>query len=100
MQEVKMIGHGRYSISRVGDGVGDSGPMLESINPETLETTSGVIKVGCRIRCGSIYARTYASQDWWLTSKVTEIFDHEEGEFSSSCKFRTESNSVYICKNF
>ena len=45
------------------------GPMLESINPETLETTSGVIKVGCRIRCGSIYARTYASQDWWLTSK-------------------------------
>lgn len=100
MQELSLTKYSRFSISREGDEAGDSGPLLESIDPDTLEVTHGVVKVGCRIRCGSRYARSYHQQDWWMTTKVTEIFDIQEGEFSSSCKFKTASNSTYVCKGF
>lgn len=89
---VKVTGS-RYSLSRVGDGVGDSGGRLEAINPLTAKVESGfgVIKVGFCVLCGSIGTRTFGN-DFWLTTPVTEIL--EIGEDNKYVKFKTK-NSVY-----
>ena len=52
--------------------------------------------VGCSVLVGSVTARTFASQDYWLTTQVTEILEEEKdssGKFVR-VKFKTE-NSIY-----
>lgn len=52
--------------------------------------------IGCSILVGSITARTYSAQDYWLTTKVTEILEEkktEEGLYEY-VRFKTE-NSIY-----
>lgn len=53
-------------------------------------------KVGCSLLVGSITARTYSNQDYWLTTKVTEILEEKKDAdgFYESIKFKTE-NSIY-----
>lgn len=52
--------------------------------------------VGCSLLVGSVTARTYSSQDYWLTTKVTEILEERRDEkgYLEFVKFRTE-NSLY-----
>jgi hypothetical protein len=45
---------------------------------------------GCSMRVGSINARSYANQDWWLTTPVTKILE----ETDKYVLFETE-NSTY-----
>lgn len=52
--------------------------------------------VGCSLLVGSVTARSYSDQDYWLTTRVTEILEEvkdEEGRFER-IRFKTE-NSVY-----
>ena len=97
---------GKYSLSREGDGAGDSGPRLMSLtDPDKKDFhydelirvgENGEIHVGCRIECGSINGRTYSEQDFWLTTPVTEIL--EVSEDKDYVKFKT-GNSTYIVKS-
>ena len=52
--------------------------------------------VGCSVLVGSVTARSYSAQDYWLTTVVTEILEEEKDEDGrfSRIKFKTE-NSVY-----
>jgi hypothetical protein len=92
-----------YSLVRELDGVGDSGPMCQILDPDEgyhpipNETYP---RVGCGVRVGSFYARTYSMQDWWQTTPVTEILEEwVDNEGYSHVKFKTK-NSIYIWKEF
>jgi hypothetical protein len=92
----------RYSLVRDRDGVGDAGPMCEILDAESYKPIPDVTypRVGCGVRVGSLYARTYASQDWWCTTPITEILEetiNDEGYWT--VKFKTR-NSTYIWKEF
>lgn len=52
--------------------------------------------IGCSLLVGSITARSYSSQDYWLTTRVTEILEEKMDEDGAyvSIRFRTE-NSIY-----
>jgi len=94
--------HMRYSLVRERDGVGDSGPMCEILDAESYTPIPNEVypRIGCGVRVGSMYARSYASQDWWCTTPVTEILEEwldEDGY--SHVKFKTK-NSIYIWKEF
>lgn len=54
------------------------------------EIVAHVPTIGCSLLVGSVTARTYSDQDYWLTTKVTEIVE----ESTVSVKFKTE-NSIY-----
>jgi hypothetical protein len=47
---------------------------------------------------GSVTARSYSNQDWWLTTPITEILEEEERKGGEDegyyCKFKT-GNSIY-----
>lgn len=81
-----------YRLARVGDGAGDSGQMSQAM---ALEDDQVVIKsdrptLGCFMRVGSHYGRSYSDQDYWTTTPVTEIIEETE----DYVKFRTR-NSLY-----
>ena len=52
--------------------------------------------VGCSLLVGSVTARSYSSQDYWLTTKVTEIIEEKKDAegYYELVRFKTE-NSVY-----
>jgi hypothetical protein len=89
---------GKYYLQKEGcDYSGDSGPRFLSLK-ETEEGLkrlgeSGEVHVGCHIQCGSINGRSYSSQDYWTTTKVTEII--EAAEDNSWVRFKTK-NSTYV----
>jgi len=56
---------------------------------KSMET--GRPKIGCSVRVGSLTARSYCAQDWWMTTEVTEILEDTEDKV----KFKTK-NSTYI----
>lgn len=89
---------GRYFLERERDGAGDSGPWIEAYdwdNPhEKME--QNVLEVGKGVRCGSFHARTYSSQDWWLTTPIKEFLEISEDE--KEIKFATQNGSVYIVR--
>lgn len=89
----------RYSLYRE-DGAGDSGPMCQILDQESYKPIEGETypRLGCGVRVGSFYGRTYASQDWWQTSPVTEILEEwTDDEGYKHMKFKTRS-SVYTWK--
>ncbi len=82
-----------YTLSRVSDGVGDSGSMSTLLwvkDDKVIYEQDGHPRLGVCVRVGSIYARTMDVQDWWQTSFITEIIE-DTGDF---VKFKT-NNSVY-----
>lgn len=92
----------KYSLVRESDGAGDSGPMCEILDGTTYKPIEGETypRVGCGVRVGSPYARSYVSQDWWQTSPITEIikeYINDEGYWT--VVFKTRS-SVYTWKEF
>lgn len=56
--------------------------------------------VGCSLLVGSVTARSYSSQDYWLTTVVTEIIEERKNEagYLEFVRFKT-SNSEYILTN-
>jgi hypothetical protein len=82
-------------LRRVSDGFGDEGSSVIAIrvNPdndelEYIETDKPL--VGYSLQVGSLTARSYSNQDWWMTTTVEEILEHKDNYY----KFRT-GNSVY-----
>ena len=52
--------------------------------------------IGCSLLVGSVTARSYSAQDYWLTTTVTEILEEvktEDGTFEK-IRFKTQ-NSLY-----
>lgn len=93
-----IMNEGYYICTRDDDGKGDSGPMLISIDPVTNEAVgkNGEIRIGCLVKCGSMLARSYTAQDWWLTSKVIQILKVNKDR--TEVKFRT-LNSTYTVRS-
>lgn len=52
--------------------------------------------VGCSLLVGSVTARSYSVQDYWLTTRVTEIIEEKKADdgYYELIRFKTE-NSVY-----
>jgi hypothetical protein len=85
-------------LIRESDKMGDSGGRSEAIQWNEDGTFDKVISnrpvVGCSFLVGSITARSYADQDYWLTTKVTEILEEEEKDGQLYVRFKT-GNSIY-----
>jgi len=81
-------------LRRVSDGAGDMGARSEAIAWNEDRTFKEIVGrrpvVGCSMLVGSVTARTYQHQDYWLTTVVTEILEERE----DYVKFKTE-NSEY-----
>lgn len=60
------------------------------------EVVDSIPVVGCSVLVGSVTARTYSSQDYWLTTVVTEILEDRRDKDGrvELIRFKTE-NSVY-----
>ena len=56
--------------------------------------------VGCSLLVGSVTARSYSDQDYWLTTIVTEILEEERDEkgYLNFVRFKTK-NSEYLLKD-
>ena len=85
-----------YSLKRVSDGIGDSGPvstLMWEENGEVKYENQARPRVGTSIQVGSLTARTMQYQDYWQTSYITEIIEDTE----NMVKFKT-LNSEYVWK--
>lgn len=82
------------TLRRTRDGAGDSGARVEAISWNEDGTFKEVVgnrpTIGCSLLVGSVTARSYSGQDYWLTTPVTEILEEREGYV----KFST-GNSEY-----
>lgn len=86
-REIKEQGHRVEAIQWKADGTFD-------------KVAGNIPTVGCSMLVGSITARSYSSQDYWLTSVVTEILEEKKNEDGTYeyVRFRTE-NSTYEITN-
>lgn len=85
---------GHYTLRRLTDGAGDSGGESLALwlnEGEVQRQPNARPRVGVKIRVGSCFARTYANQDWWLTSFITRIVEDSPNRIV----FETESGSTY-----
>lgn len=83
-----------YKLRRERDGAGDSGPASTIYwieDGKVQHENFARPKVGCVVEVGSIIARSYAAQDYWRTTKVTEILEETENRV----RFKT-GNSTYV----
>ena len=85
-------------LFRTRDNAGDQGARSEAIawNPDGTfkEIVSRRPTIGCSMLVGSVTARSYSNQDYWLTTPVTEIISETEEEV----RFKT-GNSEYIWRS-
>jgi hypothetical protein len=81
-------------LRRIRDGAGDSGALSQAIawneDGSFKEVISNRPTLGCSMYVGSLTARSYSTQDYWLTTVVTEILEESE----EYVKFKT-GNSIY-----
>jgi hypothetical protein len=86
------------NLRRIGDGAGDSGARSEAIAWNEDRTFKEVVghrpMLECSMLVGSVTARSYSGQDYWLTTQVTEILEEITNDDTDYVKFRT-GNSVY-----
>jgi hypothetical protein len=85
-----------YKLYRVTDNAGDCGPMSHALRRmgeglDGIEYNGHRPLVGYNMQVGSPYARTYEQQDYWTTTRVTEILE-DRGNY---VRFKT-GNSEYI----
>ncbi len=82
-------------LRRVSDGAGDSGASSEIIHWNKDGTVKSIKQgrpeLGASVRVGSVTARTYSHQDWWMTTEVTEILE----DTPDMVRFKTK-NSEYV----
>lgn len=93
MTEKVSFKRGPYALRRIPDMMGDSGQMLNSIDPKTGLPVgeNGDVIVGCRLQCGSTYARSYQFQDWWMCTVIKKIVEQHDGY----AVVETESGNEY-----
>ena len=103
-----------YSLYRTRDYAGDTGGMSLALIPTfDMDTNIPVdIKyvndarpqVGTAMRVGSIYGRSYSTQDWWQTTLITKILkewvEGEGADFAQECVLFRTRNSEYVWKKF
>jgi hypothetical protein len=81
-------------LKRVSDGKGDMGACSQAIefdeDGKFKRVVASMPTVGYSMLVGSVTARSYSDQDYWLTTPVTELLVDEP----DYVKFRT-GNSVY-----
>ncbi len=81
-------------LYRTSDGAGDTGPISLAIweEDEVIKIEHNARpRVGVQMKVGSLNARSYANQDYWQTTTITEIIE----ESNNSIRFKTK-NSEYI----
>lgn len=87
-----------FHLRRTRDGAGDHGIRSESIayTPDgKFDKVDGYIpKVGNAMLVGSLTARSYSNQDYWLTTPVTEILEEIKNDDTHYIRFKT-GNSEY-----
>ena len=87
-----------FHLRRTTDGVGDSGVRSQAIKFDKYGNFQEVVghkpTIGCSILVGSLTARSYSDQDWWLTTSVTEILEEIEYDDVHYIRFKT-TNSEY-----
>jgi hypothetical protein len=99
-----------YSLRRTRDGAGDSGGMSLATIPTFDQDTGKIVdieyihearpQIGASMRVGSLSARSYAPQDWWETTLVTEILEERtEEDGVEYVRFKT-GNSEYEWRAF
>jgi hypothetical protein len=101
-----ILKRGHYSLRRIRDGAGDSGPMFLAVNnKESLKQKTlvyykipGTIKVGSSVRCGTPFTRSHQEQDYWHTTQVKQILTVNKDR--TEVKFKTMNGSTYIAKSF
>ena len=85
-------------LIRESDGSGDVGSNSQAIQWKEDGTFDKVVSnrppVGCSMLVGSVTARSYSDQDYWLTTRVTEILEEKEEDGHLYVRFKT-GNSVY-----
>lgn len=86
-------------LKRLSDNKGDQGSLSQAIawneDGSFKEVLSNKPIIGCSMLVGSQSARSYSSQDYWLTTLVTEIIEEKTDENDRLyVKFKTE-NSIY-----
>jgi hypothetical protein len=81
-------------LRRTRDGAGDTGARSEAIEWNEDHSFKKIVgrrpTIGCSMLVGSVTARTYSEQDFWLTTPVTEILEERE----DYVRFKT-GNSEY-----
>lgn len=91
-----------YSLRRTRDGAGDSGMMSQALVRDDdggIKSVGSEPVVGAAMRVGSITARSYSSQDWWMTTPITEIISDVTTDDGRTVTFKT-GNSEYVWKDF
>lgn len=79
----------------------DAGKRIQAIAWNEDRTFKEVVSneptVGCSLLIGSITARSYSDNDYWLTTPITEILEEERDEDDDviAIRFKTE-NSEYL----
>ena len=85
-------------LRRESDGKGDQGSLVQAIEWKPDGTKKGIVGdkpiVGCSLLVGSVSARSYQQQDYWLTTEITEILEEREKDGRLYVKFKT-GNSIY-----
>ena len=85
-----------YHLKRLSDGAGDSGPMSEGLyindQDEIVTESPAKPRVGLSMKVGTFISRTFAQQDWWQTTPVTEVLE----ETKDTVRFKTRSGSEYL----
>ena len=92
----------KYLLVRESDNAGDSGLLCEILDWESYKPIPGETypRVGCGVRVGSPYARTYSMQDWWQTTPIVEILEESvDKDGLRTCRFKT-ANSIYKWMEF
>lgn len=87
-----------FHIRRIRDNVTESGGRSEAIawddNGVFKEVVSHIPTVGCSMLVGSVTARSYSNQDYWLTTPVVDILEVIKNDDVHYVRFITE-NSEY-----
>jgi len=85
-------------LRRLSDNKGDSGSRVEAIAWNEDGTVKEIVDnrpiVGCSLLVGSVTARSYSAQDYWLTTPITEILEETVKDNEYYIKFKT-GNSIY-----
>lgn len=87
-----------YNILRLSDKTHESGGRSEAIKWKEDGTFDKIVGntpvVGCSMLVGSVTARSYSEQDYWLTTPIVEIIEEIINESNHYVRFRT-LNSEY-----
>lgn len=81
-----------YFLRRLSDEAGDCGSMSLAIFPDGRHEHDARPRIGVQLRVGSLYGRTFAAQDWWQTTFITEIVRDEPNQV----EFATDDGARYV----